>query len=342
MRRYGSESEFAAVSDAEVWMYFDKCAGSRCAEENGWDERFGDFLTDLQMQEGLAESTLLVLKNQLTAFNRWLYHTTGRTWDRALPEDFYEYLLSMEGRLERSSLQARRWGLRRLYSWSNGEGITSIRNHAFDFSFRTVKHIINPTPPSIEQINKLLEQPDLSMKEGVRDRAILELLYATGMRAVELLSLNIFHLQSEPLLKVWGKGCKERLVVYGAEAKYWVGQYKTIRQDLLLKGGHEAMRTSSLFVSTGKHPSYQYYELRRMLKKYSQACGMHVTPHRIRHAFATHMYQAGAPLKSIQMLLGHENLQTSTIYIAKNSIDPIKLLKLHHPRSSKSRSMRFG
>lgn len=325
-------------------MFFDKCAEKRCDEESGWDERFGDFLTDLQMQEGLAESTLLVLKNQLTAFNRWVYQATGRKWDRAEPEDFYEYLLSMEGQLETSSRQARRWSLRRLYSWANGEGITSIRNHAFAFSIRTVKQVVTPIPPSVEQMHQLLEQPDISRKEGVRDRAILELLYASGMRAAELLSLSVFQLESESLLKVWGKGRKERLVVYGEEAKHWIAQYKSVRKDLLLKGGHPAGRTNSLFVSTGKHPCYQYYELRRMLKKYGQACGLHVTPHRMRHAFATHMYQAGAPLKLIQMLLGHENLQTSTIYIAKNSKDPIKLLKQHHPRNSKFkfRSTRFG
>ncbi|WP_287919198.1 tyrosine-type recombinase/integrase [Comamonas sp.] len=325
-------------------MYFDKCAGSRCDEEHGWDERFGDFLTDLQLQEGLAESTLLVLKNQLTAFNRWVYQATGHTWDRAVPEDFYEYLLNTEGLLETSSLQARRWSLKRLYSWANDEGVTSIRNHTFDFSIRAVKQVMSEMPPSVEQIHRLLEQPDTSRKEGVRDRAILELLYATGMRAAELLSLSVFNLQSESLLKVWGKGRKERLVVYGEEAKYWIAKYKVVRNDLLHKGGHAALRTNNLFVSTGKHPGYQYFELRRMLKKYGQACGLHVTPHRMRHAFATHMYQAGAPLKFVQMLLGHENLQTSTIYIAQNSKDHINFLKHHHPRNSKSKigRSRFG
>lgn len=323
-------------------MYFDNCAVQRCDDENGWDERFGDFLTDLQMQEGLAESSLLALRIQISAFNRWIYQTTGRTWDRAVPEDVYEYLLSMEGQLKTSTLQARRWSLRRLYSWANGEGVTSIRNHAFDFSFRTSKQVFSPIPPSVEQIQQLLGQPDISRKEGVRDRAILELLYATGMRAAELLSLDVFQFGAESLFKVWGKGSKERLVVYGEEAKHWIAQ--DVRKDILLKGGHAAVRTNSLFVSTGKHPGYQYYELRRMLKKYGQACGLHVTPHRMRHAFATHMYQAGAPLKIIQMLLGHENLQTSTIYIAKNSKDSMKLLKQHHPRNSKFkfRSSRFG
>lgn len=325
-------------------MNFDKCAKERCDEENGWDERFGDFLTHLQMQEGLAESTLMALKTQITAFNRWVYQATGRTWDRAVPEDFYEYLLSMEGKLEISSLQTKRWSLRRLYSWANGEGVTTIRNYAFDFSFRASKQVVSTIPPSVEQIKQLLGQPDISRKEGVRDRAILELLYATGMRSAELLSLDVFQFGSESLLKVWGKGSKERLVVYGEEAKHWIAEYKDVRKELLLKGGHAALRTNNLFVSTGKHPSYQYYELRRMLKKYGQACGLHVTPHRMRHAFATHMYQAGAPLKIIQMLLGHENLQTSSIYIAKNSRDPVKLLKHHHPRNSKTRirSTHFG
>lgn len=133
-------------------------------------------------------------------------------------------------------------------------------------------------------------------------------------------------------MRIMGKGQVERLVVYGEEAAYWVAQYKSKRQGMLQAAGHSCHATQNLFVSMGKHAAYQYFELRRMVKGYARKLNMKLTPHSLRHAFATHLYQGGAALRTIQLLLGHAQLTTSAIYISRRHEDDHKFLRTHHPR----------
>lgn len=301
-------------------------------QDRGWDDRFGDFLTNLLFEEGLADSTLLALKNHLIAFNRWLLDTYGRPWDLVQPQDLREYLYATGLNLASSTLQARRGSLKRLYRWALEESIVSIHPNTFVLPVKGNKGKIQVKPPTQRQIELLLNMPDLSCAEGIRDRAVLELIYATGMRASEILSIKIHEITKEKCLRVWGKSRKERLVVYGEHAQYWLEQYIAVRKRILLDGGHHVFATEKLLVSSGVHADYRYYQLRRMIQRYSQRCGLKLTPHTIRHAFATHMYEAGASLQFIQKLLGHSHLQTSTIYISNNTKNLKKILVNHHPR----------
>lgn len=298
----------------------------------GWDFRFADFLADLQMQEGLADTTILKLQQQITAFNRWLLSMYGRSWEHATKKEISEYLQGSQTDLKNATLQSRRWSLKRFYCWANSEGIASVNPRAFDYYLSSHRKTETKLPLSVDAIDKLLAQPNTDSPKGLRDKAIMELLYATGMRASEILSLDIYQITSDNYLKVWGKYKKERLVLFGEQARDCIAQYIKARRELLLLGGHKPTATDKLFVSTGKYPNYQYYELRRMINRYAQQCGLKITPHSLRHAFATHMYQSGAELSLIQTLLGHEYLQTSTIYIGKNTKNFKRLLKQHHPR----------
>ena len=219
-----------------------------------------------------------------------------------------------------------------MYRWALEESIVSIHPNTFVLPVKGNKGKIQVKPPTQRQIELLLNMPDLSCAEGIRDRAVLELIYATGMRASEILSIKIHEITKEKCLRVWGKSRKERLVVYGEHAQYWLEQYIAVRKRILLDGGHHVFATEKLLVSSGVHADYRYYQLRRMIQRYSQRCGLKLTPHTIRHAFATHMYEAGASLQFIQKLLGHSHLQTSTIYISNNTKNLKKILVNHHPR----------
>ena len=131
---------------------------------------------------------------------------------------------------------------------------------------------------------------------------------------------------------MWGKNSIERFVLYGNEADYWIKKYISIRTDILKKSKHKFSASKQLFVNHGKSAQYKYFHLLRMVKHYSNKCGLNLTPHSLRHAFATHMYEAGADINFIQTLLGHAYLQTSTIYLASDPKKPKRIMKYHHPR----------
>ena len=305
--------------------------GNSSSIGEGWDARFGDFLADLFLEEGLAESTLITLQLQLRAFNNWMRETTGRAWDAATAEDLHTYLLQSLDTQAPSTVRRKQWSLFRLYQWARRERFTSVCTDRAAVHIRAVAR----TPfvcPAVQQIVQLLQQPDTQTPEGLRDRAILELLYSTGLRAAELLGLEVHQVRHGACVRIMGKGGKERLVVMGEHAQYWIAQYIAIRKRLLRQGGHSVTSTERLFVSRGKHPSYQYQQLRRMVARYARSCGLELTPHKLRHAFATHMYEGKAPLRSIQLLLGHEHLTTTTIYVSRQGMDNKLFMRLHHPR----------
>lgn len=304
----------------------------------GWDARFGDFLVDLWLQDGLAESTLATLQMQLRAFNNWMLGTVGRAWDTATVDDLHTYLLQSRDTQATSTVRRKQWGIFRLYRWAREERISSLHTALAAVPLRA--HT-KPTLicPSIQQVVQLLKQPDTATAEGMRDRAILELLYSSGLRASELLALEVHQVLHGAYLRVMGKGKKERLVVIGENAQHWIAQYKIVRNSILRSGGHSFTSTERLFVSGGKYPAYQYPQLRRMLAGYARSCRLHLTPHKLRHAFATHMYQGKAPLRTIQLLLGHEHLQTTTIYVSRDNSDDKAVHRHHHPREIDYRNL---
>lgn len=298
--------------------------------DNDWDDRFDDFLIDLQTQEGLTDLTIGQLQFHLKAFSAWLVEV-GRNWLTAQKEDIQGYLQQVRDHRSISTLRSKQWSIRRLYQWARENSIIQLPLHWIEIARR--RYARNEVfVPTSEALRQMLNLPDTTTDRGLRDRAVLELLYATGMRAAEILSIQLHQVKKERCLRIIGKGQVERLVVYGEEAEYWIAQYKAKRQAMLVAAGHGIQATENLFVSMGKHAAYQYFELRRMVKGYAQRLNMKITPHTLRHAFATHLYQGGAALRTIQLLLGHAQLTTSAIYISRRNADDHKFMRSHHPR----------
>jgi integrase/recombinase XerD len=186
-----------------------------------------------------------------------------------------------------------------------------------------------PKSLSIIDVNSLIEAPDCSNFIGLRDRAMIELMYATGVRISELINLEYSNIDlNRSLIKVMGKGGKERMIPFGDDALTWLINYIEFRRKNNL-----SLNSRDFFISQqGKKITRQAFWHR--IKIYLKASGlsMDVSPHTLRHAFATHLLNNGADLRSVQMLLGHSDLSTTQIYthIAKQRLSD--MVKQHHPR----------
>lgn len=310
--------------------------------EDGWDPRFGELLIQGASEEGLADTTLRTLRSLLCSFNGWLIDTEGKSWDHASVGDLGAYLREVRDTRSASTFRLKQWGLQRLYAWAREEGIADVSVQAALVPGPRAPVLRLTSVPSVQQIQRILALPDTGTPEGVRDRAVLELLYGAGLRSAELLGLRVDQIPDTRGMRILGKGAKERLVVYGEHARNWIVQYKAVRHALLSAGGHRATATSKLFVSTGQYPDYRYPQLRRMVSRYAAMTGLRLTPHSLRHAFATHLYQGRAPLRTIQLLLGHEHLATTTIYVSRQAEDDRALLKTHHPRGDQFKRFARG
>jgi integrase/recombinase XerD len=187
-----------------------------------------------------------------------------------------------------------------------------------------------PKTLSEAQVEALLAAPDTATPLGLRDRTMIELMYASGLRVSELVTLKTVHLGlDEGVLRVTGKGSRERLVPFGAEAHEWLRRYFSAARGVIL--GRRA--SVSLFVTVrGAAMTRQMFW--RLVKRYAVAAGITapLSPHTLRHAFATHLLNHGADLRAVQMLLGHADIGTTTIYthVARERLR--QLHAAHHPR----------
>lgn len=189
-----------------------------------------------------------------------------------------------------------------------------------------------PDVLSVSEVNKLLSMPNVSKPLGVRDRAMLETLYATGLRVSELVNLRLvdLHLPMK-LIQTVGKGDRERIIPIGDVAIDWITQYlKTTRIDLLRK------RTNTDFVFLNAHGRRLTRQaIWQMIKKYVKLAGIkrHVTPHTLRHSFATHLLENGADLRIVQELLGHADISTTQIYTHISHKHLTEVYQKFHPRA---------
>jgi integrase/recombinase XerD len=180
------------------------------------------------------------------------------------------------------------------------------------------------------QVEALLAAPDVDTPLGLRDRAMLELIYASGLRVSELVGLKTFHLaMNDHVLRVTGKGNKERLVPFGLVARDWIVRYLSDARPQILDG----QQTEDVFVTArGQGMTRAMFWV--LVKRYARAAGINspLSPHTLRHAFATHLLNHGADLRAVQMLLGHADISTTTIYthIARERLK--QLHAQHHPR----------
>jgi len=298
----------------------------------GADALVDPFIDALWLEDGLSANTLAAYRRDLRLYAAWLRAEHGL----ALPQTQEHHLqgyFAARAAGKATSANRRLTVLKRYFRWALRERLIAL-----DPTLRllTAKQPLRvPQTLSEAQVEALLTAPDAATPLGVRDRAMLELMYASGLRVSELVKLQTFHLSlAEGVLRVLGKGGKERLVPFGEQAGDWLTRYLTESRPALL--GHRR-QTQDLFVtSAGRTPGAAMSRVMfwYLVKRYALQAGVHtpLSPHTLRHAFATHLLNHGADLRAVQMLLGHADISTTTIYthVAR---ERLKILHAkHHPR----------
>lgn len=301
--------------------------------------RWGRFVSSRVHEIGLARSSIHTLQLELGAWYRWL-DERGKRWTEITPADLRLWLDQIDT-LAPATFIKKRWAVQSLYSWAAREGI--VRESPWN-KVPTTSRKVTRFPryvPTVHAVEALLKRPDLHSMIGIRDRAILELLYAAGLRAAELVDLTYEQMSvgaNQRAIRVIGKGRRERIVIYGERAAVWLSFYATIARRQLLA---RATPTNQYFVSNSRSGTFSYTTLRRLVRCYARDVGLpQLTAHSLRHAFATHLYQNGARLETIQMLLGHASAETTAIY-ARPSVEHLRhLVARHHPRGLMYQSYR--
>ena len=295
------------------------------------------FIDALWLEDGLAANTLAAYRRDLAQFADWLADT-GPKGARAgfaplVPEQAGEaelqaYFAARHAGSKATTANRRLTVLRRYYRWALREGLVvadpTLRLLAAKQALRVPKTLTET------QVERLLQAPDVVTPLGLRDRAMLELMYASGLRVSELVGLRAFELSlNDQVLRVTGKGAKERLVPFGDEALRWLRRYLAEARPAILAG----QQTEDLFV-TARGAGMSRVMFWVLVKKYARAAGVTapLSPHTLRHAFATHLLNHGADLRAVQMLLGHADISTTTIYthVARERLK--ELHARHHPR----------
>jgi integrase/recombinase XerC len=192
-----------------------------------------------------------------------------------------------------------------------------------------------PRVLSVDDVIKFIETPETDTVLGKRDRAILELLYATGMRVAELTALDMTDVDfKHESVRVLGKGRKERIVPYGSKAKQALQAYLGVRGELLVEASSEALDPMAIFLNY-QGTRITTRSVGRMIDKYLRECAVanNISPHSLRHSFATHLLSAGADLRAIQELLGHARLSTTQIYTQVSAEKLLEVYDKAHPRA---------
>lgn len=287
------------------------------------------FADALWMERGLATNTLTSYAADLRAVAQWLAAARGRPLLAARREDLLGYLAQLTAGGAKPRTSARRLSaLRQFYRYALREGLC----RADPTARIDAPKLGRPLPQALTEaeVEQLLAAPDTATAEGFRDRAMLELLYATGLRVSELVGLRPEQLSlAQGLVRVVGKGGKERLVPLGDEAQAWLGRFlHGPRAELL--GGRPAAQLFPTRRGSGMTRQAFWYRVR----KHARGAGIHkhLSPHTLRHAFATHLLNHGADLRVVQLLLGHSDLSTTQIYthVARERLK--SLHAVHHPR----------
>ena len=287
------------------------------------------FCDALWLEDGLAKATLDSYRTDLGRLAGWLAETQAEALRDARETTLTAFIAQL-ARQTRASSQARYLStLRRFYRWQVGRGHIAVDP--------TLK-LANPSRPSRlpktmseKQVEQLLAAPDLDTPLGLRDRAMLETLYATGLRVSELVGLRVHEVSlADGVLRAFGKGSKERLVPLGQIAIDWLVRYLNEARSEILKGQH----SDALFVTSRGGPMTRQ-AFWQLIKRYALLAGIapeKLSPHVLRHAFATHLLNHGADLRVVQLLLGHADISTTQIYthVARERLKTLHAQ--HHPR----------
>jgi integrase/recombinase XerD len=288
-----------------------------------------DELNDrLWLEEGLSRNTLDSYRQDLTQFAVWLDQQSAKNLTQAEQADIQQYLAFKFPSSKPRSISRLVASLRRLYRFALRENKISADPTLQIESPKLPRSL--PKSLSEKEVEALLKAPNLDDPLGLRDRAMLEILYACGLRVSELVGIKVTEVSlNEGVVRVTGKGSKTRLVPMGEEAVEWIARYlKESRPEILQK------RLSDAMFVTGRASAMTRQAFWHLIKRYAVIAGINksLSPHVLRHAFATHLLNHGADLRVVQMLLGHADISTTQIYthVARERLK--QLHAMHHPR----------
>ncbi len=289
-------------------------------------DRFADALW---IEDGLAANTLAAYRRDLTLYAEWLAKAQGRTITETTEADLLAYAVARHTGSKASSANRRLTVFKRFFRWALREHLTTADPTLKLSAAKTPLRV--PKTLSEAQVEALLAAPDVATPLGLRDRTMLELMYASGLRVSELVTLKSVHLSlTDGALRVTGKGAKERLVPFGEEARAWLERYLADARGEILQG----QASDALFVTARGGPMTRQMAW-KLVKAHALRGGVQVplSPHTLRHAFATHLLNHGADLRAVQMLLGHADISTTTIYthVARERLKALHAQ--HHPRA---------
>ena len=290
------------------------------------------FVDAVWLEDGLSANTLAAYRRDLTALAQWLQLHAATALDAAQESHLQAYFAARHSLSKATSANRRLTVFKRYFRWALRERIVGVDPTLRMLAAKQALRV--PKTLSEDQVDALLSAPDANTALGLRDKAMLELLYASGLRVSELVKLKTLHVSlNEGVLRIMGKGSKERLVPFGDMARDSLLHYMQNARGALLG----AKQTDDLFV-TASGPKAGTAMSRIMfwslIKKYAVLAGITapLSPHTLRHAFATHLLNHGADLRSVQVLLGHADISTTTIYthVARERLK--NLHAQHHPR----------
>jgi integrase/recombinase XerD len=281
----------------------------------------------LWLEDGLSKNTLEAYRRDLSQFAQFLA-ISGLSIDNALELNINAYFSDKHSSTKATSANRRLTVFKRYYRWLLRERKI---NADPTLKIQAAKQALRvPKTMTEAQVEALLAAPNTDTPLGLRDRTMLELMYASGLRVSELVSLKIIHLSmNEGVLRVFGKGNKERIVPFGEVARLWIERYLAASRSEILTG----KQTPDLFVThLGSGMTRVMFWMIVKKHAFTAQITSALSPHTLRHAFATHLLNHGADLRAVQLLLGHSDISTTTIYthVARERLKSIHAQ--HHPR----------
>jgi integrase/recombinase XerD len=290
------------------------------------------FADALWLEDGLAANSIAAYRRDLGLFASWLNLSQALALDQTQEHHLQAYFAERHAHSKATSANRRLTVFKRYFRWALRE--RRIQTDPTLKLLAAKQALRVPKTLSEAQVDGLLRAPDEATDLGLRDRAMLELMYASGLRVSELVQLKTLHVSlNEGVLRIMGKGSKERLVPFGQEAREWLERYLQQARPALLG----PRQTDALFVtSSGPKAGTGMSRVMfwNLVKRYALQAGITtpLSPHTLRHAFATHLLNHGADLRAVQMLLGHADISTTTIYthVARERLK--SLHAQHHPR----------
>ncbi|MGQ9628870.1 MAG: site-specific tyrosine recombinase XerD [bacterium] len=287
------------------------------------------FLHYIRVERGLSENTIAAYRRDLEDFLRYLSASGVSSIRDVTRNDLLYHQLSLRRRdLADSSLARALSAKKAFFRFLAAEDIID-EDVALDLETPRVGMRL-PSVLTPDEVEKLLLQPNTRKPRGIRDRTMLEVLYATGMRVSELVSLKVADVNLDVgYVRTLGKGSKERIIPLGSVAREWVDRYLRGARKRLLRG----RRTEYLFFTRGGHPMTRF-RFWQIVRQYSRSAGIEkkISPHTLRHSFATHLLERGADLRSVQEMLGHSDIATTQIYTHVTRERLREVYREFHPR----------